>query len=322
MSQKNHKGPEPDVNMNYASIVRNAPKADLHNHLTLGLRPGTLFDNFPDARLRIPERYFGLPGMIRFIHNHVNKIMCDAESTVRFMELAIEDGIRDNVVLLEASVDIKLKKHFGNSPERLIEVVMALKNKYADRIEFKPDIGVDKSIDYHAYKKIVYDYLRSGVFNGIDLYGIEKNMHLRDFREVYADARRLGIKTKVHIGEFSDHGTVDEAIELLDPDVIQHGIRAVRSKSTLDLIKRRKIVLNVCPQSNVALMSVRSIKRHPIRKLVEYGMRVTINTDDLLLFNATVSDQYLSLIARGVLTLEQIEAIRIDSLKGSRLTTA
>lgn len=69
-------------------------------------------------------------------------------------------------------------------------------------------------------------------------------------------------------------------------------------------------------------MSVRSIKSHPIRKLVDYGIRVTINTDDLLLFGATVSDQYVSLIERDVLTYDLIERIRVDSLKGSRLTNA
>jgi adenosine deaminase len=310
------------MNADYDSILRAAPKADLHNHLTLGVHPRTLLENFSDARLRIPKRYFGLPGMIRFIHNRVNEVMRDADSVVKFMELAIEDSIRDNVVLLEASVDVKLKKHFGDSPERVLDVVTALKKKYGGKIEFKPDIGIDKDIDYRAFKNVIYECLESGAYHGIDLYGIEKKRPLSHFCALFADAHRKGIKTKVHIGEFSNASTIEEAIALLDPDVIQHGIRAVQSKNTLDLIKRRNITLNVCPQSNVALMSVRSIKNHPIRKLVDYGINVTINTDDLLLFGSTISDQYLSLIERGVLTYEQIEAIRARSLKGSRLSIA
>lgn len=306
----------------YSSFIVNAQKADLHNHLTLGIHPKTLLENFPDADLKIPKRYFGLPGMIKFIHNHVNIIMCDADRTIKFMELAIEDSIRDKVVLLEASVDIKLKKHFDNSSERVLEVVNNLKDKYAKYIDFRPDIGIDKNIDFTAYKSIIYDCINSGVYNGIDLYGIEKNRPLSHFRTVFVDAHRKGIKTKVHIGEFSNKSTIEEAIELLDPDVIQHGIRAVQSKQTLDLIKKKNITLNICPQSNVSLMSVRSIKSHPIKKLVDYGINVTINTDDLLLFSSTISDQYLSLIKAGVLTYEQIEKIREYSLKESRLTTA
>lgn len=306
----------------YSSVIINAPKADLHNHLTLGVHPKTLLVNFPDTKLKIPRRYLGLPGMIRFIRGHVNKIMCDADSTIKFMELAIEDSIRDKVVLLEASVDIKLKKHFNNSSERVMEVVNNLKKKYADYIDFRPDIGIDKDIDFESFKGIIYDYINSGVYNGIDLYGIERNRPLDHFRTVFADAHRRGIKTKVHIGEFSNKNTIEEAITLLDPDVIQHGIRAVQSKQTLELIKKRNITLNICPQSNVSLMSVRSIKKHPIRKLVDYGINVTINTDDLLLFNSTISDQYLSLIKAGVLTYDQIEKIREYSLRESRPTTA
>lgn len=310
------------MDTNHSALIKDAQKADLHNHLTLGVRPQTLFANFPDATLKIPKRYLGLPGMIRFIHNHVNKIMRDSDSTIKFMELAIEDCIADNVILLEASVDIKLKKHFSDSPERVTEIVSGLKTKYGDRIEFKPDIGIDKDIDYESYKTIIYDCIDSGVYNGIDLYGIERNRPLSRFQAIFADARRKGIKTKVHIGEFSGSRTIEEAIFLLDPDVIQHGIRAVQSASTLELIKKRGITLNICPQSNVSLMSVRSIRNHPIKRIVEYGINVTINTDDLLLFNSTISEQYLSLIRQGVLSYDQIETIRENSLKGSRLATA
>lgn len=310
------------MNKDYSSIIRNAQKADLHHHLTLGVHPKTLHKHFPDAKLNFPKRYFGLPGMIRFIHKNINKIMCDSEKTIQFMELAIEDCISDNVILLEASVDIKLKRYFSNSTDKLNEVVNTIKNKYKNQIEFRPDIGINKDIDFNSFESIIYDCINSGIYNGIDLYGIEKNRPLGHFRKVFADAHRKGIKTKVHIGEFSNKHTIEEAIILLDPDVIQHGIRAVQSEKTLELIKQRNITLNICPQSNVSLMSVRSIKHHPIKKIVEYGINVTINTDDLLLFNLTISDQYISLINSGVLTYEQIEEIRLNSLKESRLTTA
>lgn len=223
---------------NYCTIIRNNPKADLHNHLTLGVKPKTVLDNFQNSILNIPKRYFGLPGMMNFIHKHVNQVMCDSESTIKFMELAIQDSINDNVVLLEASVDIKLVKYFNNSIESLIEVVKNLKEKYQDSIEFKPDLGIDKSINYSLFESYIYDCLKSGVYNGIDLYGIEKNRPLNHFRKLFDDAQNRGIKTKVHIGEFSNKDTIEEAIFLLEPDVIQHGIRAVQSDSTLEMIKK------------------------------------------------------------------------------------
>lgn len=57
----------------YQSIIRKAKKADLHNHPTLGARSEAVLANFPGARLEIPKRYFGLPGMVYFIHNHLIK---------------------------------------------------------------------------------------------------------------------------------------------------------------------------------------------------------------------------------------------------------
>lgn len=69
-------------------------------------------------------------------------------------------------------------------------------------------------------------------------------------------------------------------------------------------------------------MSVLALKHHPIRKIFDYGINVTVNTDDLLLFNATVSDQYISLIQSGLFTYNEIESIRLNSLRESRITTA
>jgi adenosine deaminase len=287
------------MNTDFATHIRNAPKADLHNHLTLG--------------------YPGLPGIIHFIHTHVNKIMCDTETTIQFMELAIEDSIADNVILLEASIDVKLGRFFDNSMDKLILAVEKLKQHYTEQTEFKPDIGIDKDIDLSLHEKSIYDCMYSGIYNGIDLYGRERNRSLERFRPLFTEAKRRGLKTKVHIGEFSNNRTIEEAITLLEPDAIQHGIRSVRSEETLKMIKERNITLNVCPQSNVSLMSVMSIKHHPIRRLVEYGIPVTINTDDLLLFNATVSDQYLALLQADVLDREQLEQIRINSLNESRI---
>ena len=77
----------------------------------------------------------------------------------------------------------------------------------------------------------------------------------------------------------------------------------------MQLIKDRNIRLNVCPESNIMLGAVKSCKEHPIKKLVEAGINVSIATDDLLFFNKTVSEQCLDLVKNEVLTIEQIKSI-------------
>ncbi|MEM1257606.1 MAG: adenosine deaminase, partial [Bacteroidota bacterium] len=134
---------------------------------------------------------------------------------------------------------------------------------------------------------------------------------------IYKLAKSKGMKTKVHIGEFSNHNTIEEAIDILNPIEIQHGIRSVDSKNTLRKIVDHNIRLNVCPQSNIALGASDNYESHPIRVLFEEGIKFSINTDDFLLFDASISNQYVSLVQHRVFTLEEIKSINDDALTNS-----
>nr|MCR5187953.1 adenosine deaminase [Treponema sp.] len=78
----------------------------------------------------------------------------------------------------------------------------------------------------------------------------------------------------------------------------------------------RKITLNVCPTSNIMLGYAKSYAEHPIKILVENGVPVTINTDDLLIFDSSVDQEYLRLYEAGTLTAEQLDVIRCRGLYG------
>lgn len=290
--------------------IHKLPKADVHNHLHLGGSIKMLNKKYFNNRVRIPKFYDGLDGMINFIENRINKIMLTPTDVIFFMEMAIESSIADNVEYLEASVDIGLVRFFDHSIEQLIDVVYALKNKYKTRIDFRPDVGINKDTEM---VKVYTDGLKcidSGIFTGIDIYGKELNRKLDGFIEIFKKARSKNLKTKVHIGEFSNCQSIEEAIRLLDPNEIQHGIRAVESEQTMNLILNNDIRLNICPQSNISLGSVKNISAHPIRKLFDHGIKLTINTDDFLLFDATITDQYMELIDNKIFSLNELEVIR------------
>jgi adenosine deaminase len=72
--------------------------------------------------------------------------------------------------------------------------------------------------------------------------------------------------------------------------------------------------LNICPTSNVKLGRVASLARHPIRRLFDAGVRVTINTDDPLIFGCTLSGEFLSLYRAGVMTAQELDLIRSAAL--------
>lgn len=300
---------------NHKQTFLELPKADVHNHLHLGGSQQKFRRRYPDANLNFPKTYNGLAGMIDFIYNHLNTVMLTKADVVNFMEIAIESAIEDNVTLLEASVDVGLIRFFNNSVEELIETVIILKQKYLSQIDFRPDLGFNKDLDLEEVYTNGAQCIESGEFNGIDLYGKEDNQDLRSFVRLYDMARDYGLKTKVHIGEFSDHSSIEDAIHLLHPNELQHGINASSSKKTMDLILENSLRLNVCLSSNIALGAIKNIEEHPIRILYDYGIPLTINTDDLILFDATITDEFTKLMDLKMFSFEELNDIRENAFK-------
>jgi adenosine deaminase len=251
--------------------------------------------------------------MMKFIEQNINAFMTTSENVIDLMDLGIQSCIADNVTYLEASVDVNLYKFFNNSVDAFIKTVDQLKEKYQDQIDFRPEIGINKDSSQETINEIGMQCVDSGVFNSLDIYGDENEQRLDGFLNIYKYAKTKNLKTKVHIGEFSDHNTIENAIELLEPDEIQHGIRAVDSNATRQMILERRIRLNLCPQSNIALGAAADYLSHPIRKLYDSGIKLTVNTDDLLLFNASLTDQYMDLIKQGVFSFEEMNEIRLNA---------
>ena len=295
--------------------LHSLPKADVHHHLHLGgdIRELQKRHNRPD--FSIPLIYPGLPGFLDFIHDELNTLIRTADDAVHLMDTAIQNSIADNVKHLEASVDMKLIRFFDGSLDALIEVVGNLQKKYSSELDFKPDIGLNKDLPIEEATNLLSRCIASEVFAGIDIYGPEHGKDLSLYRRIYDMAREAGLRTKVHVGEFSGADTIDTAVAELNPEFLQHGIRAVDSEKTLNEIGARGICLNICPQSNVALGAAGSLPEHPIRSIFDQRIAFTINTDDYMLFGASVTDQYLALIEADVFSLEEIEEINTAALK-------
>ena len=129
-------------------------------------------------------------------------------------------------------------------------------------------------------------------------------------------ARAAGMKLKAHVGEFGGAEEVRRTVEVLDLDEVQHGIGATESVEVMQWLSENQIRLNVCPTSNVMLDAVPNLASHPIRVLYDNGVPVTINTDDLMIFGQSVSEEYRNLYQAGVFSVQELDAIRHASLVG------
>lgn len=112
------------------------------------------------------------------------------------------------------------------------------------------------------------------------------------FRPLFARAREAGLHTCAHAGESSGPEGVRDALDLLGAERIDHGIRSVEDPALVAELAARGTPLDVCPTSNVRLGVVPSMPEHPIERLQSAGVRVSVNTDDPLLFGTSVDGEY------------------------------
>ncbi|MBT8205217.1 MAG: hypothetical protein KJO20_07575 [Eudoraea sp.] len=295
---------------NLRKQLRMLPKADVHNHLHLSGAFQLLKEHNSSIDFTIPSSFEGFDGMMRFIEQHINTLMRSSEDVLMLMEIAIRSAIMDNVTQLEASVDLDLVRYFDNSLDEFLMIVRQLKHRYGDHIDFRPEIGIKKDCPMEIVYSNGMACIESEVFDGVDIYGRETEANLSGFKTLFKEAKAQKKKTKVHLGEFTDHRSVERAVKALEPDEIQHGIGASGSEKTMEMIRERGIRMNLCPRSNVALGAVADSGAHPIRKLYDAGLKITINTDDLLLFGATITDQFTELVQLGTFSLDEIDEIR------------
>jgi adenosine deaminase len=127
------------------------------------------------------------------------------------------------------------------------------------------------------------------------------------FAHAFAKAREAGISTTAHAGESSGPEGVWDALDLLRVNRIDHGVRAAEDPELLVRLASEEIALNVCLTSNLVLLYP-SIERHPLRKLVEAGVRVTINTDDPELLGITLTSEWAKVASLCGWTREDVVA--------------
>jgi len=149
---------------------------------------------------------------------------------------------------------------------------------------------------------------RHPLVTGFGLAGDETMFHPRDFAAAFDIARQAGFGLTAHAGELAGPESVSAALDHLGVRRIGHGVRAIEEPALVKRIVEEGIVLELCPSSNVALQLYPDIARHPFRRLMEMGVRVTINSDDPPYFHTTLGGEYDALAGEQGLDEEALSA--------------
>ena len=291
------------------------PKADRHCHSILGASLQSIADWAGKPITPPPARMANFDDMRIYTHSELYPLLRNRSGFEFTAERTVEEAIQDGVTILEMSVDADFVQLYESKTRGFVDFVNGLQDDYGHNIDFRPEIGVSKNRDPSLQIKLAMGCIESSLFKSLDLYGNEDAQQPEVYADLFRRARSHEIKVKAHAGEFGGPELMETTLRVLELQEIQHGVTAATSKRLMDVLRREGIRLNVCPSSNVALSVVKDLAHHPIRILFENGIRVTINSDDKTIFGKSTSEEYLGLYQAGNLTVEELDQIRIDSLK-------
>jgi adenosine deaminase len=154
---------------------------------------------------------------------------------------------------------------------------------------------------------------------GVGLDSSERDYPPSNFAEVFARAAAAGFRRVAHAGEEGPPDYIWQALDRLGAERIDHGVRALEDPALVRRLAQEQIALTVCPLSNVRLGVFPSIAQHNLKRLLEAGLLVTINSDDPAYFGGYVGDSYIAVQEALDLSRDEIERLAANSFTASFL---
>ena len=297
------------------TAIRAAPKTDVHSHAFLSTRRKNTERWLGYPLTKPPLKMKGLEGMMEYVNAVLAPHLEHRQGFEFIVMSAINDAIQDGVVILEMSFDVRLLKFYSSGLAELRSFIEMLVERYREKIDLRPELGFARECaNDPKWMKSAHEAIELDIFQSMDLYSHQEACAPEAVQSLYTEARAAGMKLKAHVGEFEDAEEIRRTVEVLDLDEVQHGIAAAESVEIMRWLSEHHIRLNVCPTSNVMLDAVSELAAHPIRVLFDNGVPVTINTDDLMIFGQSVSEEYRNLYQAGVFSAEELNDIRYASL--------
>lgn len=315
-------------------LIQRLPKTDLHCHLDGSVRLDTIVDLANKHAIRLPTFDRGelrrlivagdqVGSLEEYLHAFdvtLSVMQTEAGLERCAYELA-EDAWRENVRYLEVRYSPLLHVRAGLRPAQVVEAVLrglrAAKRELGIRTGLIlcaiRSLGPEQSL---RIAELCVAFKNRGVV-GFDLAGSEANHQAKLHRQAFQLVIDNNINCTAHAGESFGPDSVHQAIHKCGAHRIGHGTRLVESGDLLNYVNDHRIPLEVCPSSNLQTRAATSWENHPVDFYVDYGLRVTINTDNRLMSDTTVSRE-LYLCARHYgWSLQTIKEIIIAGWKSA-----
>jgi adenosine deaminase len=333
------------------TVVKRAPKAVLHDHLDGGLRPATVVELADAAGYRaLPSedadelgRWFrdaaDSGSLERYLEtfSHTVAVMQTEEQLARVARECALDLAADGVVYAESRFAPELHVSGGLSLEQVVEAVLAgFREGEREAAAAGMPIRVRTLLTAmrHAANgreiaELVVRY-RDREVGGFDIAGAEAGFPPTRFLDAFEYLRRENAHFTIHAGEAFGLPSIWEAIQWCGADRLGHGVRIVDDITVDDegharlgrlaaYVRDRRIPLEMCPSSNIQTGAADSVASHPITMLKDLRFRVTVNTDNRLMSDTSMSREMQLLVDEAGWTLEELRWATINAMKSAFL---
>lgn len=231
------------------------------------------------------------------------------------------DLVRQNILYAEAFYTPSDVAATSMSPQ---EVTLALRRGLSSVSGVDVGLIVDLCRDTGpalgaATLEAVAEVAASAGVIGIGLGGSEQTFPPEPYAAVYERARSLGLRTTAHAGEVVGAESVWGAVRALRVDRIDHGLRAVDDPELLALLAERRLPVTACPGSNVATGAIATLEEHPLRRFLESGVVVSVNTDDPAMFGLTLTGELAATVDRLGLTRAEVRTLTLNAVDSTWL---
>ena len=324
--------------------LRAAPKVLLHDHLDGGLRPATVIELAKD------QGYTGLPTadpaeLARLFHasaasgslalylrgfTHTIGVMQTAEAIERVAFESAEDLARDGVVYAESRYAPIFSTARGLSLQEVVEAVA----RGFTRAESTHGITVRQIVCAMRDRTDSLEMARLAVANrehgvvGFDIAGEEAGYPAEKHLPAFQLCHRENFSLTIHAGEGFGPPSIWQALQICGAHRIGHGVRLIEDMTIAHgavtrlgplaaYVRDKRIPLELCPSSNVDTGAALSLAAHPIRHFLAQHFRVTLNTDNRLMSDITLSEEFRRLGEVMSLTLADVEKLTINAMKSA-----
>lgn len=287
-------------------FLQRLPKVELHLHIEGSLEPELMFELAQRNGIKLPyasvqeakEAYHfsDLQGFLDLYFQGMDVLRNEND----FYDLAMDYFKRareEGVVHIDMHFDPQAHLQRGVP----LEVVMAGLIRAKQQAEECLDLSVGMIMaflrDRPAEEALQVLEQAAPYWNVLDAIGLdsaERNNPPEKFAEVFKRAKDLGLARVAHAGEEGPAEYIEQALDILDVERIDHGVRCLESNQVVERLRSEQTVLTVCPLSNISLKVVDDLSNHPLPKLLAEGVKVTISSDDPAYFGGGMLVNHLA----------------------------